>query len=161
MSTIRAIYDVATSNIAFENHAGPYSCNLLAALERHGQAIDIRGLTLGAIVKIDGTIVQQISLPPPGVQYRSTDQNTLGTSCIRPFPPDGICSIDVWVQSRDGARHESSITFTIPRPKQPYPSWSWNGIFWNAPEPYPDDSEGYKWDEAVGAWVPHTKPDEV
>lgn len=160
MSTIRAIYDTATSDISFENAAGPHSCDLVAALDRHGQTIDIRGLKLGATVSIDGVVVEEISLPPPGVEYRSTDQNTLATVRIRPFPPDGVCTVAVWVHTRDGAQHEGETTFTIPRPPQPYPSWIWDGSAWHAPVAYPDDGELYEWDEDAGAWAPYDEPDE-
>lgn len=161
MSSIRAIYDVATNAISFENNAGPHSCDLIAALERHGQTIDIRGLRLGATVTIDGTIVQEISLPPPGVTYRSTDQNTLATLRIRPFPPDRVCTIAVWIHTRDGREYQAETTLTIPRPPQPYPSWIWEDAAWHAPEPYPDDGELYDWDEDAGAWVPYEDPDEA
>jgi hypothetical protein len=36
---------------------------------------------------------------------------------------------------------------------QPYPSWTRNGSFWDAPIAMPDDNKFYNWDEEVGAWV--------
>ena len=158
MSAIRTIYDVATNAITFDNAAGAGWCDLIAALERHGQTIDIRGLRIGATVTIDGAVVQEISLPPSGVRYCSTDQNTLATLRIAPFPPDAVCTVAVWIHTRDGREFEAETTFTIPRPPQPYPSWIWDGGAWHAPEPYPDDGELYDWDEDAGAWVPYEEP---
>ncbi len=57
----------------------------------------------------------------------------------------------VWIDSDDkvGAgweRYEGGL-----RPPAPFPSWSWDGMFWNAPVPAPEDGE-YWWDENRGSW---------
>jgi hypothetical protein len=38
---------------------------------------------------------------------------------------------------------------------KPYASWLLNedSCLWNAPVPYPDDGERYRWDEATLSWV--------
>jgi|TARA_Y100000114_G_C11746786_1_gene322070 hypothetical protein len=38
---------------------------------------------------------------------------------------------------------------------QPYPSWSLNKetCLWEAPTPYPEDGETYKWEESTKNWV--------
>jgi len=36
---------------------------------------------------------------------------------------------------------------------QPYPSWTRNGSFWQAPTPMPTDGKSYKWDEDTTSWV--------
>ena len=36
---------------------------------------------------------------------------------------------------------------------QPYPSWTRNGSFWEAPTPMPEDGKRYAWDEATTSWV--------
>jgi hypothetical protein len=40
-------------------------------------------------------------------------------------------------------------------PPKPFASWLLNedSCLWDAPTPYPDDSERYTWDEATLAWV--------
>lgn len=40
-------------------------------------------------------------------------------------------------------------------PPQPYPSWVLNETtcLWDAPVPYPDDGQPYKWDEDAVGWV--------
>jgi hypothetical protein len=35
---------------------------------------------------------------------------------------------------------------------QPYPSWTRNGSFWEAPTPMPEDGKIYDWDEATLSW---------
>jgi len=37
------------------------------------------------------------------------------------------------------------------RPLPPFPSWSWNGAEWAAPDPKPDGE--FVWDEDAGDWV--------
>lgn len=35
---------------------------------------------------------------------------------------------------------------------QPYPSWTRNGSFWEAPIPMPTDGKLYQWDEPTLSW---------
>ena len=35
---------------------------------------------------------------------------------------------------------------------QPYPSWTRNGSFWEAPIPMPTDGKFYQWDEPTLSW---------
>lgn len=42
--------------------------------------------------------------------------------------------------------------------KQPYASWTLDQNYvWNAPKPYPNDGNGYEWDEDLGDWVDVTE----
>ena len=36
---------------------------------------------------------------------------------------------------------------------QPYPSWTRNGSFWEAPIPMPTDGKLYQWDEPTLSWT--------
>ena len=36
---------------------------------------------------------------------------------------------------------------------QPYPSWTRNGSYWQAPTPMPTDGKLYNWDEDTTSWV--------
>ena len=160
MSSIKVIYDTQTSEISFDkSKIGPYYCDFIAALERHGQTVDIRGLSYGADVKVDGELVLEKSWPPPGVKYVSTDQNELVTERLKVFPPDAECEFFVWIKGRNG-EYTGQTTFTIPRPEQPYPSWVWNTetLRWEAPVPYPDDNNDYEWDEENQQWVIAAEP---
>ena len=45
--------------------------------------------------------------------------------------------------------NEEEDIFVTP---QPYPSWTRNGSFWEAPVPMPNDELDYQWDEENGSW---------
>ena len=49
--------------------------------------------------------------------------------------------------------NEEEDIFVAPRP---YPSWTRNGSFWEAPTPMPTDGKVYNWDEATTSWVEWT-----
>ena len=71
--------------------------------------------------------------------------------------PDDVVTLSLWAEN-DGHRVFGETTFTIPRPPQPYPSWTWdNG--WNPPVAYPKDGKRYNWDEATTSWVEVTDVD--
>jgi len=46
--------------------------------------------------------------------------------------------------------NEAEDIFITP---QPYPSWTREGSFWNAPVSMPTDDKMYAWDEATLSWV--------
>lgn len=159
MSSIKVIYDTQTSEISFDkSKIGPYYCDFIAALERHGQTVDIRGLSYGADVRVNGELVLEKSWPPKGVKYVSTDQNELVTERLTTFPPDAECEFSVWIKGRNG-EYTGQTTFTIPRPEQPYASWVWNTdtLSWEAPVPYPEDDKFYTWEEETQSWVEVTE----
>ena len=54
-----------------------------------------------------------------------------------------------------GERSEFNYEFLVPLPAQPYPSWAWNGVFWEAPKQLPVDHEvvEYRWDESKLEWI--------
>ena len=39
------------------------------------------------------------------------------------------------------------------RPPKPFPSWIWNGTFWDAPNPIPDNDNIYEWNEDSVSWI--------
>lgn len=66
--------------------------------------------------------------------------------------PDDEVVLSVWVEF-EGEKSSSQISFVIPRPPQPYPSWEWDGAEWQPPTPYPADDVWYEWDEAEQEWA--------
>lgn len=158
MSKLTVIYDTQTQTITFDQSAvGPYYCDFVASLNRHGERVDIKGLSYGATISIDGSPVLEKSWPPPNVRYVSTDQDVLTVERLKEFPPDSVCHVDVWIKSRNG-EFSNSVSFVVPRPEQPYPSWSWQNGQWTPPVPYPDDDGGYMWDEDSQNWVAISSP---
>ena len=63
----------------------------------------------------------------------------------------------MWVESATKVGSGWSLTDGEFRPPQPYPSWTWEGV-WTPPTPYPDDGGAYDWDEQSQEWVIVTEP---
>jgi hypothetical protein len=111
-------------------------------------------LSFGLRVTANGEEVFQASYPPSGVKYVSTDQQYISNDRIL-INADELITVFVWAKNA-GVVYEGSESFVAPRPPQPYPSWEWNGQYWDAPVPYPNDGEDeneYVWDEDAQSWV--------
>ena len=122
--------------IGFKNNGGP--------VERFSE------LSFGFAVAANGITVTEKSYPPKNVKYVASDQTYLTNDSIHLAPDDDVV-LAVWAEN-GGQRYEGQATFTIPRPPQPYPSWTWdNG--WQPPVPEPDDDGWYEWDEEAGNWA--------
>ena len=77
---------------------------------------------------------------------------------------DVIVADDSFVSNLDGA-WISCTEETLPgigytysqidgfRPPKPFPSWIWNGTFWDAPTPIPDNDNIYEWNEDSVSWI--------
>ena len=152
------IFDMATGTLTVETGApGPFGATLRAVLERHGHTINLRGVEMQLTVTADGVEIFDLHLPPLGVKYKQTDQGILATGRVA-WQPDQEIGVSAWCKTNSGHEVTAQAQFTVPRPDQPYPSWTWNGTAWEAPLPYPDDGGDYVWDESAGEWI--SSPDE-
>lgn len=96
-----------------------------------------------------------------GVDYSWPPANTV----VREITPERVfefhtnaqsddnVTIDLWAKNAD-VQVSSQMSWVVPRPAKPYPSWVWMENRWVSPIPYPDDGGRYKWDEDVENWVP-------
>jgi hypothetical protein len=108
-------------------------------------------LSFGLLVTVNGSPKFSVSYPPEGVTYLQTDQTYLSSDRVD-LSADDAATVYVWAENA-GKRYESDVTFTVPRPLKPYPSWLWDGLAWQPPIPYPNEGH-WQWDETVGGWVP-------
>jgi len=152
MSSFKITFDPQTLELRFENNALSGYCDFIAALDRHNESVDISGLRYGATILIDDAIVAESSFPPEGVKYVSTDQDILEVQRLSPFPADAECKVIAWVDMLQG-QVKSEFNFTVPRPTQPFTSWTWNGTTWIPPVDYPTDGISYIWDEDQNNWL--------
>lgn len=153
MSSVKIIFDPAASGLSVVNNAAAYLCSFVGAVDCNGGVVDLTGFSFGAVVSIDGETALEHSYPPEGVQCVSTDQDVLFAENLKPFPADSECHVAAWAEV-SGTRVEEQLTFTIPRPSQPFSSWSWDGTKWAPPVPFPldDDDNEYEWNEDQGTW---------
>jgi len=89
--------------------------------------------------------------PPPGVRYVRTDQTYLVVERLNNLKPDETYELYLWA-TNGGEFFETTTTFIVPRPPQPYDSWTWDGEQWTSPVPYPNDGNGYAWNETTNTW---------
>ena len=87
-----------------------------------------------------------ISFPEAGVVLKSTDQFFLFSERIY-WNADDVFNFTVKI-----GELEKEFTYTVPKPEQPYSSWTWSNNRWNAPVAYPEDGEEYVWDEESLNW---------
>ena len=109
------------------------------------------GLAFGLTVSVGGEDVYTAVYPPEGVTYRQTDQAYISNDRVT-LASDDVATLSVWAENA-GVRYDSDITFTVPRPAQPFPSWEWVDGSWQPPTPYPNEGE-WVWDEKTTSWVP-------
>jgi hypothetical protein len=83
---------------------------------------------------------------PNGVTYKTTDQFYLFGQRITWNADD---EINLTIKVGDITKKASLV---VPRPEQPYKSWTWENNQWNAPTKYPDDENEYIWNEEKLNW---------
>lgn len=113
--------------------------------------VEFDNLSFGLKVFANGMEAFTKSYPPEGVRYVSTDQQYMTNDRVDLAADDEVV-LDVWMVNA-GERHEASTTFTVPRPEQPFPLWTWEDGAWTPPVPYPDDNKFYTWDEDEQNWA--------
>ena len=117
------------------------------------------GLAFGWTALVNGVETGSLSWPPSHILIRE-----LTSTRVFPYRVDAAAddqvTLLVWATNA-GATVEGETTFTVPRPPQPFPSWTWTDGRWTPPVPYPDGDAEYVWDEQSGAWVDAADEDGV
>lgn len=149
---MRIIYDILSREFSFDAAtSGPYGGVIYAGMARHGINVIFRDLEFGVQIRRNGVLDLDLSFPPAGVVYKSSDQDAI-LAVRAGWLPDDVLDFSVWMVNA-GQRVEGAYQFTAPRPVPPFASWTWGAGGWVPPVAYPSDGAAYEWSEPAGAWV--------
>jgi len=156
MSKIIATDHFETSNweVSFEDLAPTYA-DLFIGFTDDAPVVEFKDLKFGYELRQNDNIKQYGVFPPPGVKYVRTDQPYIVGERLK-LQMETEYEMYLWAEN-GGESFETTVSFTTPRPEQPYESWEWDGENWNPPVPYPDDDKFYEWDEDSQEWVEVTE----
>jgi hypothetical protein len=101
-----------------------------------------------------GVLVAEREWPLPGQVFlrSSAAQEYYKSAMVKGLTIDAKYSIEVWSVNA-GEEFGTTTSFSVPRPPQPFPSWTW-GPGWTAPTAYPQDGNDYAWNESALSWEP-------
>jgi len=153
MSKIIAKDHLKTQNweVTFDNLA-PTFADLYIGFTDEAPVIEFRDLKFKYELKQNGNIKQYGVFPPPNTRYVRTDQEFLVTERLK-LEMETDYELYLWAENNKES-FETTVTFTTPRPKQPYDSWTWNAEdqVWEPPVPRPNDDKYYEWNEETQSW---------
>lgn len=136
------------------------SAELVIGFTDEGPIVEFKNLQFLYRLSHNGTVIQTKSYPPAGVRYVQSDQEYLVTERLT-LEAEETYELYLWAEN-NGESFERTVTFTTPRPDQPFDSWTWDAAEkkWNSPVPYPSDNKyPYLWDEETTSWVKAPPPD--
>lgn len=152
MSKLKATDNFQTGNWSLDiEDLAPNYADLFISFTDQAPVVEFKNLKFGFELKQGDNIKQYGVYPPAGVRYVRTDQEYLTVDRLN-LQTEQTYTLFLWAEN-NGERFEKEFEFTTPRPKQPYPSWTWDGEIWNPPVPRPDDDKLYEWDEEAQNWV--------
>lgn len=108
-------------------------------------------LHFGYTLTVNGTETDTHTWPPDYMTIRELTRQRI-FNYRTPTQPDDEITVDVWAEN-GGTRVEDQTVWIVPRPAQPYPSWTWVDGRWEAPVMYPDSDSFYTWDEETTTWI--------
>ena len=154
MSKIIATDHFETQNweVTFDNLAPTYA-DLFIGFTDDAPVEEFKDLKFKYELKQAGNIKQYGVFPPPGVRYVRSDQDYIVAERLN-LEIEEDYELYLWAENNKQS-FETTVTFTTPRPAQPYDSWTWDAEAkqWVPPVPYPDDGEFYEWDEETQEWI--------
>jgi hypothetical protein len=110
------IFDALTRSLSIDHAAAqPWGADVEARINRYGQVINLTGVEMRLTVEADGVVVFDLHLPPLGVRYRQTDQDTLATGRVL-WPSGAAIRATAWARLNDGAEVTAEAEFTAPEP---------------------------------------------
>jgi hypothetical protein len=155
MSIIRVTGDLNYDQWTVENFfVDPRRTDLqigFKSLVRGDDFIEFVNLKFGFFLYHNSQTIQQGSFPPVGLKYISSDQDYIEQIKLN-VVPDKNYQIHIWAENA-GKFYDHKINLEIPKYEQPFASWTWNGLEWIPPTPYPNDGELYVWEEDMLDWV--------
>jgi len=130
MSKIIATDHFETQNweVTFEDLAPTYA-DLIIGFTDDAPVVEFKDLKFKYELKQDGNIKQYGVFSPPGIKYVRTDQAYIVVERLN-LLPEQTYELYLWAEN-GGESFERTVSFTTPRPAQPYPSWTWDGEKWN------------------------------
>lgn len=154
MSRIIAKDHLKTQNweVDFEDLRSNYA-DLYIGFTDDAPIVEFTDLKFKYELKQDGNIKQYGVFPPPNTKYVRSDQEYLAVERLK-LEMETDYELYLWAENNK-VSIEDTVTFTTPRPAQPYSSWIWDADAkkWVAPEPYPEDGQEYTWDEETLSWA--------
>ena len=155
MSKIFATDHFESSNweVMFEGLQPTYA-DLFIGFTDQAPVIDFKDLKFKFELKQGGNIKQYGVYPPANTRYIRSDQKYIVVERLK-LEMETDYELYLWAENNKES-FETTVSFTTPRPVQPYLSWTWDSKnqVWEAPTPYPGDGENYIWDEENQQWKP-------
>jgi len=146
MSHIFCLVNFTNSTVSFDTeHLAHHGTAFQIGIEDRQSFVDLR---------FEITINEEMKHKPDGsYRYGKSDQEFVDYIYFDLLPNTEYTANFL---IRDGEDQViDSLTFTTPKPPQPYPSWTWENYDWIPPIAYPqDDSIMYIWDEENQQWIP-------
>lgn len=152
MSKISAIAHLKTKNWEVNiADLTAFSSSLHIGFTDEAPVIQFQNLQFKYELRQGENIKQYGIFPPPGVRYVRTDQTYLVVEQLKNLKPDETYVLYLWA-TNGGKSFETNTIFVVPRPSQPYDSWTWDGEQWTSPMPYPDNGKKYIWNDTTKSW---------
>ena len=153
MSKIYATDHLKTQNweVTFDDLA-PTFADLHIGFTDEAPVVEFKDLKFKYELKQNGNIKQYGVYPPAGVKYVRSDQLYIVVERLK-LEMETEYELYLWAENNKQA-FDTTVTFTTPRPAQPYPSWTWDADNqrWEPPVPMPDDGKSYQWNEETQFW---------
>ena len=152
MSKIIATDHLETLNweVTFDNLVHNYA-DLFIGFTHEAPVVEFKDLKFKYELRQGENIKQYGVFPPPNTIYIRTDQSYLVIERLD-LQIETTYELYLWVEN-DKQSFETTVSFTTPRPPQPYSSWIWDGETWNAPLPHPEGGNPCMWNEENQEWI--------
>jgi len=153
MSKIIATDNFQTNNwILDTTEIGSHSNDLFIGFTDEAPIVEFKNLSFGYELRQNENIKSYGVYPPANTKYVRSDQEYLVSVRLN-TQPNETYELFLWAEN-NSTRIEKTFELNIPKPQQPFESWTWNDInkTWEAPVPYPEDEKIYTWNEETQNW---------
>lgn len=133
-------------------------------------ALEFNNLSFGYTLKrvtnpAKDDLVRSLKFPRKGTQIQTSIEEIVFVENLVVDMLDDY-EMELFVEE-SGVSTDHKFEFAVPMPKQPFPSWRWDGVQWYPPGEFPmppekDDPLAYEWSEVEQGWVKNVRdPNEV
>ena len=154
---MKAIANISTKEWSFQYQEFYGALPIRIGVVSDSETTQFNNVSFGYEIYTGEELIVSESFPPENIVYVSTDQEIMTTSYFEKIKLGKPYTLKFWITD-SGENFDGTFDIMIPRPEQPFESWTWNEdvSVWEPPAPYPNDGEYYVWDEETLSWNLYT-----
>jgi hypothetical protein len=156
---ITAVYHTVNKEWSVEStDAYAPDCDMHISFTSETTEMSFNDIKFGYKLTLNNTVISENNYPLDNIKLETAVSGSPVAMPRFTVTPGVTYSLHLWAEDA-GQRGESDTVIEMPKPEQPFPSWTWDTTDnrWSAPVQHATDGKLYTWNEETRSWTVNTE----